>query len=55
MVILRHNRTLWLLLDTVLHRPIIDGDPRSILVVNAKTGHKMWADRGAFEVISECR
>ena len=50
--LLRHNgnHSLWLLVE-------VESEEYSetLLVVNAKTGHKMWADRGAFEVISECR
>ena len=50
--LLRHNGTrlgLWLLVE------VEPNSLRSILIVNAKTGYKMWAARKAFEVVSKCQ
>jgi len=50
--LLRQNGTrlgLWLLVEVEPH------SSRSILIVNAKTGYKMWAARKAFEVVSKCQ
>ena len=50
--LLRHNGTrlgLWLLVE------VEPNSLRSILIVNAKTGYKMWADPKAFEVVSKCQ
>ena len=50
--LLRHNGTrlgLWLLVE------VEPNSLRSILIVNAKTGYRMWADPSGFEVINESR
>ena len=50
--LLRHNGTrlgLWLLVE------VEPSSLRSILIVNAKTGYRMWADPKTFEVVSKCQ
>ena len=50
--LLRHNGTrlgLWLLVE------VEPSSLRSILIVNAKTGYRMWAARKAFKVVSKCQ
>ena len=50
--LLRHNGTrlgIWLLVE------VEPSSLRSILIVNAKTGYRMWADPSGFEVINESR
>jgi len=49
--LLRHNgnHSLWLLVE------VEPSSLRSILIVNAKTGYKMWANQKAFEVVSKCQ
>ena len=48
--LLRHNgnHSLWLLVEVGMVL-------RSILIVSAKPGYKMWADPKAFEVVSKCQ
>ena len=48
--LLKHNgnHSLWLLVEVGMVL-------RSILIVSAKTGYKMWADPKAFEVVSKCQ
>ena len=50
--LLRHNGTrlgIWLLVE------VEPSSLRSILIVNAKTGYRMWAARKAFKVVSKCQ
>ena len=51
--LLKHNgnHSLWLLVEVESEEKYSE----TLLVVGAKTGYKMWANRRVFEVISKCQ